>query len=64
MDDMKRRKFLTLPQLELRPSVAQPVASRYTDCRNMLLIITMNVVAKGAKDNITLIRIYTAGSSL
>jgi hypothetical protein len=25
------RKFLTLPGLELHPSVDQPVASRYTD---------------------------------
>jgi hypothetical protein len=31
-DDVEKRKFLTLPILELRPSVVQPVASRYTDC--------------------------------
>jgi hypothetical protein len=31
LDDVKKRKFLTLPGLELRPSVVQPVASRYTD---------------------------------
>jgi hypothetical protein len=30
-DDLKRRKFFTLPRLELDPSVVQPVASRYTD---------------------------------
>jgi hypothetical protein len=28
---MEKRKFFTLPGLELRPSVVQPVASRYTD---------------------------------
>jgi hypothetical protein len=28
---MEKRKFLTLPGLELRPSVVQPLASRYTD---------------------------------
>jgi hypothetical protein len=30
-DDVKKRKFFTLPGLELRPSVVQPVASRYAD---------------------------------
>jgi hypothetical protein len=29
--DVEKRKFLTLPGLELDPSVVQPVASRYTD---------------------------------
>jgi hypothetical protein len=29
LDDVKKRKFLTLPGLE--PSVVQPVASRYAD---------------------------------
>jgi hypothetical protein len=31
LDDVEKRKFLTLPGLELDPSVVQPVASRYTD---------------------------------
>jgi hypothetical protein len=31
LDDVERIKFLTLPGLELDPSVVQPVASRYTD---------------------------------
>jgi hypothetical protein len=31
LDDLEKRKFLTLPGLELRPSVVQPVASRYID---------------------------------
>jgi hypothetical protein len=31
LDDMKKRKFLTLSGFELRP-VVQPVASRYTNC--------------------------------
>jgi hypothetical protein len=30
-DDLEKRKFLTLPGLELAPSVVQPVASGYTD---------------------------------
>jgi hypothetical protein len=30
LDAVEKRKFLPLPGLE--PSVAQPVASRYTDC--------------------------------
>jgi hypothetical protein len=30
-DDVKKKKFLNLPGLELRPSVLQPVASRYAD---------------------------------
>jgi hypothetical protein len=29
LDDLEKRKFLTLSGLELQPSVAQPVASRY-----------------------------------
>jgi hypothetical protein len=32
VDNLEKRKFLTLPGLELDPSVVQPVASRYTDC--------------------------------
>jgi hypothetical protein len=31
LDDLEKRKFFTLPGLELRPLVDQPVASRYTD---------------------------------
>jgi hypothetical protein len=31
LDDVEKRKFLTLPGFELRPLVVQPVASRYTD---------------------------------
>jgi hypothetical protein len=31
LDDMEKRKFLTLPGLNSDPSVVQPVASRYTD---------------------------------
>jgi hypothetical protein len=32
LDDVGKRKFLTLPGLELRSLVVQPVANRYTDC--------------------------------
>jgi hypothetical protein len=31
VDDAEKRNFLTLPVLELRSSVVQPLASRYTD---------------------------------
>jgi hypothetical protein len=31
LDDVKKREILILPGLEIRPSVVQPVASRYTD---------------------------------
>jgi hypothetical protein len=31
LDDMEKLKFLTLPGLELDPSVIQPVGSQYTD---------------------------------
>jgi hypothetical protein len=31
LDDVEKRKFLTLPGLVLRPSAVQPVASRCTD---------------------------------
>jgi hypothetical protein len=31
LQDLEKRKFFTLPGLELLPSVVQPVASRYTD---------------------------------
>jgi hypothetical protein len=32
LDDVEKRKFLTLPGLNSDPLVVQPVASRYTDC--------------------------------
>jgi hypothetical protein len=31
LDNMEKRRFLTLPELELDPSVVQPTASRYND---------------------------------
>jgi hypothetical protein len=37
MDDAEKKKFLTLPGLELRP-LGRP-ASRYTDCANLSPII-------------------------
>jgi hypothetical protein len=30
LDDMEKRNFLTLPEMELRPHIIQLVASRYT----------------------------------
>jgi hypothetical protein len=41
LDDMDKRKFLTLPRLELRPLVVQPVARRYTDYAIPALIICL-----------------------
>jgi hypothetical protein len=32
LDDVEKRKFLTLPGFELHLSGVQPVTSRYTDC--------------------------------
>jgi hypothetical protein len=32
LNDMEKRKFLTLLELKLNPSAIQPIASRYTDC--------------------------------
>jgi hypothetical protein len=32
LDDVEKRKFLTLPGLKLDPLVVQPIGSRYTDC--------------------------------
>jgi hypothetical protein len=32
VDDVVKVKFLTTPELELDPSVVQPVANSYTDC--------------------------------
>jgi hypothetical protein len=37
LDDVEKRKFLTLQGLNSDPSVVQPVASRYTDSLNMML---------------------------
>jgi hypothetical protein len=31
LDDMEKRKFVTLPGLKLRPLIIQPIASRYID---------------------------------
>jgi hypothetical protein len=31
LDDLEKRKFLTLPGLEVRSLVRQPVGSRYTN---------------------------------
>jgi hypothetical protein len=39
LDDVEKEEFLSLPGLELRPSVVQPVASHYTDCTVSALII-------------------------
>jgi hypothetical protein len=30
LEDLEKKKFFTLPEFELDPSVVQPIASRYT----------------------------------
>jgi hypothetical protein len=47
LDDVERRKFLTLPGFELDPLVVQPVASRYTDCAIPALEILRTVSVTG-----------------
>jgi hypothetical protein len=37
LDDVEKRKYLTLPGLELRP--LQPVASRYANCAKYCYIL-------------------------
>jgi hypothetical protein len=32
LDDVEKGKFLTIPDLELRTSVVQPIASNYISC--------------------------------
>jgi hypothetical protein len=39
LDDVEKRKLLTVQGLELHPSVVQPVASRYTDYGIPALIV-------------------------
>jgi hypothetical protein len=38
LDDVEKRKFLTLPGFEHLPSVFQPVASRYTDYAALIIV--------------------------
>jgi hypothetical protein len=45
LDDLEKRKFLTLPELELRPSAVQPIASRYTDYATMApAVLLINLI--------------------
>jgi hypothetical protein len=41
LDDVEKRKFLTLPGLEPNPSVIQSVASRYTDYPNIPIYLLL-----------------------
>jgi hypothetical protein len=43
LDDVDKRKFLTLSALELNPSVIQPVADRYTDYAILALVVWYNI---------------------
>jgi hypothetical protein len=44
LDDVEKRKFLTLLGLKFRPHpVVQPIANRYTDCAILSLIILSRV---------------------
>jgi hypothetical protein len=48
LDDVEKRKFLTLPD---DPSVVHPVASRYTDCAVPLMYLRKR--GKGRKVDIS-----------
>jgi hypothetical protein len=43
LNDVEKRKFLTLPGLELNPLVVQPIASCSTDCTIQALTIWYNL---------------------
>jgi hypothetical protein len=43
LDDVEKRKCLTLPGLNSKPSVVQPVASRYTDYARVIVLIKIVV---------------------
>jgi hypothetical protein len=47
LNDVEKREFLTLPRLELRLPVVQPVASRYTDSAIQATECGMVIVSKG-----------------
>jgi hypothetical protein len=38
LKDVEERKFLTIPGLELNPSVLHPIASCYTGCASLALV--------------------------
>jgi hypothetical protein len=48
LDDVEKRKFLTLPGLELDSSVVQPVVSRYIDYSVPAPIITIIILIAAA----------------
>jgi hypothetical protein len=41
LDDVERRKFLTLQYSNSDPSLVQPVANRYIDCAIMALLLLL-----------------------
>jgi hypothetical protein len=55
LDDVEKRKFLTLQGLELDPSVVQPVATRYTDyaipALCLMIVPQKNVKIKNLKED-------------
>jgi hypothetical protein len=44
LDDVEKKKFLPLQELNSDPSVVQSVASRYTDCANLSLSLSFQRV--------------------
>jgi hypothetical protein len=43
LDDVEKRKFFTMPGLDLRTSVFQPVASRYIDYAIPVLLLYLTI---------------------
>jgi hypothetical protein len=58
LDDVEKRKFLTLPGLELRLLVFQPVVSRYADCAIPAPLYNNKILLK----HISLSNIFTCGN--
>jgi hypothetical protein len=50
LDDVEKRKFLTLPGLEVDPSVVQPVDSRYTNYAIPAPVFSSRLYKKGKVD--------------
>jgi hypothetical protein len=59
LDDVKKRKFLTLPGSNSDFSVVQPVANRYTDCTNSQISYFKFLTFNQDNLNVTTCRLQT-----